>query len=102
MWEDAMDGAASERADQALNRYVKADGRSPTSGPSSSTCAEQGLSIEGLPLRATLPLETVQAIESGTRLSTEQEFALLGRQPAAADGRSPGRDPAASGIRAFG
>jgi hypothetical protein len=38
---------------------------------------ERGLSQHELAQRATLPLETLQAIESGTRLPTKQEFALL-------------------------
>jgi transcriptional regulator with XRE-family HTH domain len=75
-----MNEAASERADQALTQYIKG-GR--TLGDIGIELAhlrrERGLSQQDLAQRAWLPLETVQAIESGRRLPTKQEFALLAR-----------------------
>jgi hypothetical protein len=57
--------------------------------------------------RATLPLETVEAIESGTRLPTKQEFALLARGLELTAGRlatilRPVVEHTAGGIRKFG
>jgi transcriptional regulator with XRE-family HTH domain len=73
-----MDETASERADQALTQYVKS-GR--TLGDIRTEFVylrrQRGLSQLDLAQRARLPLETVQAIESGTQLPTKQEFALL-------------------------
>ena len=68
---------------------------------------ERGLSQHTLAQRATLLLETVQAVESGRRLSTEQEFALLGTGLDLTAGRlaeilRPVVRHQASGIQAFG
>jgi len=102
-----MGEAASERADQALTQYVKG-GR--TFLDIGIECAylrrERGLSQHDLAQRATLPLETVQAIESGTRLPTKQEFALLASGLELTVGRlaeilRPVVQHQGSGIRAF-
>jgi DNA-binding transcriptional regulator YiaG len=73
-----MDQTASERADQALTQYVKG-GR--TLGDIGIEFAylrrERGLSQHDLAQRARLPVETVQVIESATRLPTKPEFAQL-------------------------
>jgi transcriptional regulator with XRE-family HTH domain len=75
-----MDEAASERADQALRRYVKGGRTLADIGTEFVYLREQrGLSQHDLAQRATLPLEAVEAIESGRRLPTRQEFALLAR-----------------------
>jgi transcriptional regulator with XRE-family HTH domain len=78
MWEEAMDEAASEGADQALNQYVKG-GRTLADIATEFAYLrrERGLSQHDLARRATLPLETVRGIEAGARLPTEREFALL-------------------------
>jgi transcriptional regulator with XRE-family HTH domain len=73
-----MDKAASEGADQALSRYVKGGRTLSDIGIEFAYLRqERGLSQHALAQRATLPLETVQAIESGRRLPTKQEFVLL-------------------------
>jgi transcriptional regulator with XRE-family HTH domain len=75
-----MDEAASKRADQALRRYVKGGRTLADIGTEFVYLREQrGLSQHDLAQRATLPLEAVEAIESGRRLPTGQEFALLAR-----------------------
>ena len=106
--EDAMDEAASERADQALNRYVKGGRTLIDVGIEFVYLRrERGLSQHDLALRATLPQETIQAIESGTRLPTKQEFALLASGleltvAGLAEILRPVVRHQASGIRAFG
>jgi transcriptional regulator with XRE-family HTH domain len=73
-----MDEAASERADQALRQYVKGGRTLVDIGVEFVYLREQrGLSQQVLAQRATLALEAVEAIESGKRLPTRQEFALL-------------------------
>lgn len=67
---------------------------------------ERGLSQDDLAQRARLALETVQAIESGTRLPTKGEFAhfAAGLELTAgqlAEVPRPVVDHQASGIRAF-
>ena len=75
-----MDEAASKRADQALSRYVRGGRTLADIGTEFVYLRrERGLSQHDLVLRATLPLETIQGIEAGSRLPTEQEFALLAR-----------------------
>jgi DNA-binding transcriptional regulator YiaG len=106
--EDAMEDAASERADQALSPYVKAGRTLDDIGTEFAYLRrERGLSQHGLAERATLPLETVEAIESGTRLPTKQEFALLARGLELTAGRlatilRPVVEHTASGIGTFG
>jgi transcriptional regulator with XRE-family HTH domain len=73
-----MEVAASERAGQALSQYVKG-GRTLDDIGTEFAYLRRELSRHDLAQRATLPLETVEAIESGTRLPTKQEFALLAR-----------------------
>jgi DNA-binding transcriptional regulator YiaG len=108
MWEDAMDEAASERADEALNRYVKGGRTFIDIGIEFAHLRrERGLSQHDLAQRATLPLESVQAIELGTRLPTKQEFALLASGLELTAGRlaailRPVVQHQGSGIRAFG
>jgi transcriptional regulator with XRE-family HTH domain len=83
-----MEEAASERADQALTQYVKGGRTLVDIGTEFVYLRrERGLSQHDLAQRARLPLEAVEAIESGTRLPTEQEFALL----ASGLGLTPGR-----------
>ena len=108
MWEEVMDEAASKDADQALNQYVKG-GRTLADIATEFVYLrrERGLSQQDLALRATLPLETVQAIESGARRPTRQEFALLasGLELTAdrlAEILRPVVRHQASGIQAFG
>jgi transcriptional regulator with XRE-family HTH domain len=73
-----MDEAASERADQALSQYVKGGRTLNDIGTEFAYLRrERGLSQHDLAQGATVPLETIQAIESGKRLPTSQEFALL-------------------------
>lgn len=73
-----MENAAAEQADQALTRYVRGGRTLADIGTEFVYLRrERGLSQYELAQRATLPLETVQAIESGTRLPTEQEFQLV-------------------------
>jgi transcriptional regulator with XRE-family HTH domain len=73
-----MEEAASKRADQALRRYVKGGRTLADIGTEFVYLREQrGLSQHDLAQRATLPLEAVEAIDSGRRLPTRQEFALL-------------------------
>jgi transcriptional regulator with XRE-family HTH domain len=75
-----MDEAASERADQALSQYVKGGRTLADIGTEFVYLREQrGLSQHDLAQQATLALEVVEAIESGKRLPTGQEFALLAR-----------------------
>ena len=103
-----MEEAASERADQALTQYVKGGRTLDDIGIEFAyRRRERGLSQHDLAQRATLPLETVQAIESGTRLPTKQEFALLasGLELTArrlAEILRPVVEHQGSGIRAFG
>ena len=85
---DTMEEATSERADQALTQYVKGGRTLVDIGTEFVYLRrERGLSQHDLAQRATLPVEAVEAIESGTRLPTEQEFALL----ASGLGLTPGR-----------
>jgi transcriptional regulator with XRE-family HTH domain len=73
-----MDEAVSERADQALRQYVKGGRTLADIGTEFVHLREQrGLSQHDLAQRATLAPEAVEAIESGRRLPTRQEFALL-------------------------
>jgi DNA-binding transcriptional regulator YiaG len=108
MWEAAMDETASEGADQALNQHVKGGRTLADIGTEFVYLRrEQGLSQHDLALRATLPLETVQMIESGARLPTKQEFALLASGLEMTAGRlaevlRPVVQHQASGIRTFG
>jgi transcriptional regulator with XRE-family HTH domain len=103
-----MEEAASERADQTLSRYVKGGRTLADIGAEFAYLRRQrGLSQHDLAQRATLPLETVEAIESGTRLPTKQEFALLARGLELTAGRlatilRPVVEHTASGIRKFG
>jgi DNA-binding transcriptional regulator YiaG len=76
--EDAMEKAASQRGDQALSQWVRGGRTLSVIGIEFAYLRrERGLSQQALAQRSTLPLETLQAIESGTRLPTKQEFALL-------------------------
>jgi transcriptional regulator with XRE-family HTH domain len=102
-----MDTGASERADQALEQYVKG-GRTLSDIGVEFACLrrERGLSQRDLAQRARLPLETIQAIESGTRLPTKGEFGhfAVGLELTAgylAEALRPVVDHQASGIRAF-
>jgi transcriptional regulator with XRE-family HTH domain len=103
-----MDEAASERADQALAQYVKGGRTKVDIGTEFVYLRrERGLSRQDLAQRGRLPLETIQAIESGTRLPTEREFALLARGLELAPGRlaeilRPVARHQASGIRMLG
>jgi transcriptional regulator with XRE-family HTH domain len=103
-----MEEAASRRADQALTQYV-------TGGRTLDDIAAEfaylrrarGLSQHQLAQRATLPLETLQAIESGKRLPTKQEFALLATGLELTEGRlaellQPVVRHTGSGVRAYG
>ena len=70
-------------------------------------CRERGLSQHDLALRAMLPQETIRVSESGTRLPTKQEFALLASGLELTVARlaeilRPVVRHQASGIRAFG
>lgn len=102
-----MDTGASERADQALDQYVKGGRTLSDIGVEIAYLRrERALSQDDLAQRARLPLETVQAIESATRLPTKGEFAhfaagleLTGGQ--LAEVLRPVVDHQASGIRAF-
>jgi ribosome-binding protein aMBF1 (putative translation factor) len=106
--EDAMDEAASERADQALSQYVKGGRTLDDIGTEFVYLRrERGLSQHDLAQRARVPLEIVQEIESGTRLPTKQEFALLASGLELTVGRlaailRPVAQHQGSGIRAFG
>jgi DNA-binding transcriptional regulator YiaG len=108
MQEEAMDETAPEAADQALNQYVKGGRTLAVVGTEFVYLRrERGLSQHDLALCATLPLETVQAIESGSRLPTKQEFALLASGLEMTAGRLAGIlrpvvQHQAGGIRAFG
>jgi transcriptional regulator with XRE-family HTH domain len=103
-----MDEATSERADQALNRYVKGGRTLSDIGIEFAYLRqERGFGQQALAQRATLPLETVQAIESGRRLPTKQEFALLAIGLDLTIGQlaeilRPVVRHTASGVRAFG
>jgi DNA-binding transcriptional regulator YiaG len=107
-WEDAMEQAASEQADRALRQYVNGGRTLADIGVEFAYLRqERGLSQHTLAQRATLPLETVQAVESGRRLPTEQEFALLATELDLTAGRlaeilRPVARHQASGIQAFG
>jgi ribosome-binding protein aMBF1 (putative translation factor) len=73
-----MEEAASERADQALTQYVRGGRTLADIGIEFAFLRrERGLSQYDLAQRARLPVETVQVIESGTRLPTKPEFAQL-------------------------
>jgi transcriptional regulator with XRE-family HTH domain len=102
-----MDTGESERADQALDQYVKG-GRTLSDIGVEFACLrrEQGLSQRDLAQRARLPLKSIQAIESGTRLPTKGEFGhfAAGLELTAgylAEALRPVVDHQASGIRAF-
>jgi DNA-binding XRE family transcriptional regulator len=70
-----MEQAASEQADRALRQYVNGGRTLADIGVEFAYLRqERGLSQHTLAQRVTLPLETVQAVESGRRLPTEQEF----------------------------
>jgi transcriptional regulator with XRE-family HTH domain len=103
-----MEEAASERADQALSQYVKGGRTLDDIGTEFAYLRrDRGLSQHDLAQRATLPLESVEAIESGTRLPTKQEFALLAAGLELTAGRlaeilRPVVEHSASGIRTFG
>jgi ribosome-binding protein aMBF1 (putative translation factor) len=78
MWKDAMDEAASQQADQALGHYVRGGRTLVDIGTEFEVLRrERGLTHEELAQRARLPLGSVRAIESGTRLPTKEEFARL-------------------------
>lgn len=102
-----MGEGAAERGDQALRQHVRG-GR--TLGDVGIELAylrrERGLSPEDLAQRGELSRETVQVLESGTRLPTSEEFTRL----ATGLGLTPHRlatllrpvvQHRASGIRAF-
>jgi transcriptional regulator with XRE-family HTH domain len=103
-----MEEAASQRADQALTQYVKGGRTLSDIGIEFAHLRrERGLNQDELAQRATLPLETLQAIESGTRLPTKQEFALLASGLELTAGRlaellRPVVRHTGSGIRSFG
>jgi ribosome-binding protein aMBF1 (putative translation factor) len=76
--EDAMGETPAERADQALTQYVKGGRTLADIGIEFAYLRrERGLSQHDLAQRARLPFETIQVIESGTRLPTKPEFAQL-------------------------
>jgi transcriptional regulator with XRE-family HTH domain len=92
-----MDQAASERADQALRQHVKGGRTLVDIGAEFAHLREQrGLSLHDLAQRATLAPEAVEAIESGKRLPTKKEFALLARGLELTAGRL-GEAPATGG-----
>jgi DNA-binding transcriptional regulator YiaG len=106
--ENAMGEAAAERGDQALRQYVRG-GR--TLGDVGIELAHlrrgRGLGPAEVAERGGLSQETVQALESGMRLPTGEEFTRL----AAGLGLTPHRlavllrpvvQHQATGIRAFG
>jgi len=103
-----MEEAASQQANQALTQYVRGGRTLSDIGIEFAYLRrERGLSQHELAQRATLPLENLQAIEAGTRLPTEQEFALLARGLELTAGRlaellRPVVQHQGSGIRAFG
>jgi transcriptional regulator with XRE-family HTH domain len=103
-----MDEAACQRADQALSRYVRGGRTLADVGTELAYLRrERGLSLQALAQRATLSLEAVQAIESGRRLPSEQEFALLAAGLELTAGRlaeilRPVVQHQAGGIQAFG
>jgi transcriptional regulator with XRE-family HTH domain len=103
-----MGETAAERADQALSQYVKGGRTFIDIGIEFAYLRrERGLSQHDLAQRATLPLETLQVIESGARLPTKQEFALLATGLELTAGRlaellRPVVQHTGSGIRAFG
>jgi DNA-binding transcriptional regulator YiaG len=105
--EDAMGAAESERADQVLSRHVKGKRTVVDIGIEFTHLRrERGLSQHDLAQRTGLPLETIEAIESGRRLPTEQEFALLATGLEMTAGRlaealRPVVDHQASGIRTW-
>jgi len=75
-----MGETTAERADQALSQYVRGGRILADIGIEFAYLPrERGLSQHDLAQRARLPLETVQVIESGTRLPTKPEFAQLAR-----------------------
>lgn len=73
-----MNHAAANPADQALNQWVKG-GRTlaDIGGEFAYLRRERGLGLDDLAHRAALPLETVQAVESGIRTPTGEEFMRL-------------------------
>jgi transcriptional regulator with XRE-family HTH domain len=103
-----MEEAASKQADHALTQYVRGGRTLSDIGIEFAYLRrERGLSQHDLAQRARLPLETLQAIEAGTRLPTKQEFALLARGLELTAGRlaellRPVAQHQGSGIRAFG
>lgn len=73
-----MDDTRSEQADQALRRYVRGARTLLDIGIEFAHLREErALSLEDLARRARMPLEAVQAIESGARLPSSDEFARL-------------------------
>jgi transcriptional regulator with XRE-family HTH domain len=75
-----MGEATSERADQALTQWVKGGRTLADIGIEFAYLRrERGLSEHDLAQRAALSLESIQAIESGTRLPSKPEFAQLAR-----------------------
>jgi transcriptional regulator with XRE-family HTH domain len=102
-----MGAAESERADQVLSRHVKGKRTVVDIGIEFTHLRrERGLSQHNLAQRTGLPLETIEAIESGRRLPTEQEFALLATGLEMTAGRlaealRPVVDHQASGIRTW-
>jgi ribosome-binding protein aMBF1 (putative translation factor) len=107
MWEDAMDEAASQQADQALGQFVRGGRTLADIGTEFEILRrERGLSPEELAQRSTLPLGSVRAIESGTRLPTKEEFARLATALELSAARlaailRPVLEHQASGIQAF-
>jgi transcriptional regulator with XRE-family HTH domain len=103
-----MEDAASKQADQALAQWVRGGRTLSDIGIEFAYLRrERGLSQHELAQRATLPLETLQVIESGARLPTKQEFALLADGLELTAGRlaellRPVVQHQGSGIRAFG
>jgi transcriptional regulator with XRE-family HTH domain len=102
-----MGETAAERADQALTQYVKGGRTLADIGIEFAHLRrERGLSQQDLAQRTQLPLETIEAIESGRRLPTDQEFALLATGLELTAGRlaealRPVVDHQASGIRTW-
>jgi DNA-binding transcriptional regulator YiaG len=73
-----MENAASEQADQALTRYVRGGRTLADIGTEFVYLRrERGLGQHEFAERATLPVEAVQAIESGTRLPTSKSLSSL-------------------------
>lgn len=97
----------TERAERALRQWVTG-GRTFVDVGEELTCLrrERGLSPTALAQRATLPVESVLAVESGTRLPTNEEFDRLAIGLEMAPGRlaeilKPVLSHQASGIGSF-